>query len=30
MKIEIEIDDYSKEKGIQLKWEEGYSIKVKK
>lgn len=28
MKVEVEIEDYDREKGIQLKWEEGYSIKV--
>ncbi|MCM1126197.1 MAG: hypothetical protein NC429_06955 [Lachnospiraceae bacterium] len=30
MKIEIEIEDYSKEEGIKLKWERGFSIKVEK
>lgn len=30
MRVEIELDDYSKEKGVQLKWEEGYSVKVEK
>lgn len=26
MRVEIELDDYSKEKGVQLKWEEGTHI----
>ena len=30
MRIEIELEDYSKEKGMQLKWENGFSIKVEK
>ena len=30
MKAEIEIGDYSRDKGVQLKWERGYSVKVKK
>ncbi len=28
MRIEIELEDYSKEKGMQLKWENGFNIKV--
>lgn len=28
MKVEIEIEPYDKGKGILLKWEEGYSIKI--
>lgn len=30
MRIEIEFEDYSKEKGLQLKWEDGFCIKVEK
>ena len=30
MKAEIEIGDYSSDKGVQLKWERGYRVKVKK
>lgn len=30
MRVEIELEDYSKEKGMQLKWENGFSIKVEK
>lgn len=28
MKLEIEIEEYSQEKGLQLKWESGFSIHV--
>lgn len=30
MKMEIEIEDYRKETGINLRWERGYSIKVER
>lgn len=30
MRVEHELEDYSKEKGMQLKWENGFSIKVEK
>lgn len=30
MRVEIELEDYNKEKGMQLKWENGFSIKVEK
>lgn len=29
MKIELEIEDYNKESGVQLKWEQGFIIEVK-
>ena len=28
MKIEVEIGDYSKDKGLLLKWKDGYNIKI--
>lgn len=30
MKVEIELEDYSKEEGIKLKWEKGFNIKVER
>lgn len=30
MKVEIELEDYSKEEGIKLKWEKGFNIRVKR
>ncbi|MDE7332777.1 MAG: hypothetical protein K2O16_11205 [Lachnospiraceae bacterium] len=30
MRVELELEGYSKEKGMQLKWENGFSIKVEK
>lgn len=29
MKVEIELEDYKKENGLQLKWENGFCIEVK-
>ena len=30
MKVEIELEDYSKEEGLKLKWEKGFNIKVER
>lgn len=30
MKVEIELEDYSKEEGIKLKWERGFNIKIER
>ena len=30
MKVEIELEDYSKEEGIKLKWENGFNIRVER
>ncbi len=29
MRMEIELEDYKKEKGLQMKWENGFCIEVK-
>lgn len=29
MRVEIELEDYSRENGIKLKWEKGFCIEVK-
>lgn len=29
MKVEIELEDYKKENGLQMKWENGFCIEVK-
>ena len=29
MRVEIELEDYNRENGIKLKWEEGFCIEVK-
>ena len=30
VKVEIELEDYSKEEGIKLKWEKGFNIRVER
>lgn len=29
MKVELEIEDYNRQSGLQLKWEQGFTIEVK-